>query len=1439
MVDEADDFMQDENDEKIFNDEDIPNTEIGSPTNMAVIDGITQEWEEKEQDVQGDTVPPSPASMTDVGSRLESLIGPEAFNDLETIYSNRGQDLAGQITIGDLPTIGHIEVQNDKDDNPSYILFYDTDGTNITAQIVQEMGISTTDNMTQRIGESGLKFGQILQRSNLSTEVEGSNQWSPSSMGQALTPHLENFISTFAATERRGQLNAQLQHIRSLMLSLGNVFAFDDYRHLEAFMAAWMMKDSTCRLSGVPGTGKTTVIECAATLLSNSYGFNSIQRLCVDKDYQLGAGEEKKIYAENDASTNIYTPTIFPAGQQYNITYGNISRPEIKALWEDWRFNDWSRPKKIGSSYAYVGADGSKRSYVRPSGSYLYDFRFLQPMHDDGRKKVALQPEAYRNLLLQHYYVDVPFNFDVNNVATWPSLSENGTPIIPPGVASKRIVKPVKIMNAEGAVNFDSSLTVSAGEDDNKKSIIMQLAYPEMDKARIDKLLVDITDVSNQNATDIIANYMEESGLNGLYSDAGRNEGYWLREFLHETCYDSRAKPGEEKWSNISQEMIAEIGIAKVDYEKRADEVLYGMEIRETAGYDAAKGAQVSTFDFEPTPRPIVTQPVKFFNEANRSKAGMEDAILGLIAEKKVEYRGKEFDSPNFVAWMDTNPHQKGNDLAFTDRIDMELLFKSVSLGGRYNILSGKGGGKPVLNLVRGMTRTDAVQPLRFQNLRAIWDYISDNDSGIQMTQPGGAYDGFRDIASISVLFSQAYRVRKNIVSVGTENQAAAWVNNPHESPLVDYSTTTNTTSTKDGNSSPVLKQGTDAFASQATTATAWSGDSATTMQLPAIFTRVLGFRFTNSLSKLSRAFAFLRGKTYVSREDIVDAVPYVCAHRIGRSREGLTDSEGNTKGIPKEVAEGLGYNNEQEFLRDVLVNGYLNRDIDIGQGQGASLLEMLDSFYERCISVLQSSDYAHDYEGQILSALQSVFVNTYEGSAGNLATNTTPVHWHIATMVSESERNGQTILRKYNVPEANKRGYPEMYSYYLQKITTPVNVAGAGDSCLYDILKVRNEILNNPNLFSDDKARLISLADEEIAIMASTPTQTGRATDIGPINNRAFQANTLTNLGVEPTLPLLSYGDRIGAWAQVTSSKPPVASVRNVQSGLDMTGRMFDNSSGHEGISGQQLKLVGRIQQGSRSGDSQEYGRFVVNLSRFINLIGPKISGTGRIILNSASEEGNSNIQFTDFMNIVKGTVKDACQPDADVVTFDYVDTAGETSTGSIDYTTDGGFTGISACFPIPHAAITNLDMGDITTTSVSNVGQRREVTTPIRTNDYDANLWRNREEDYLRLWLNICSFGEVETVAGAGTYQTFVFSATVTSNLAEYTPEPEGGATTTEELETVGTVTLLPMNDNRCYSQDTYTGEQTVYDSGNMTKSDREYYLGVIGDALQPRQS
>ena len=47
------------------------------------------------------------------------------------------------------------------------------------------------------------------------------------------------------------------------MTQLGEVFGFDNYEHLEMFFGPWLMKDSTCRLSGIPRTGKTTVIESA------------------------------------------------------------------------------------------------------------------------------------------------------------------------------------------------------------------------------------------------------------------------------------------------------------------------------------------------------------------------------------------------------------------------------------------------------------------------------------------------------------------------------------------------------------------------------------------------------------------------------------------------------------------------------------------------------------------------------------------------------------------------------------------------------------------------------------------------------------------------------------------------------------------------------------------------------------------------------------------------------------------------------------------------------------------------------------------------------------------------------------------------------------------------------------------------------------------------
>ena len=68
--------------------------------------------------------------------------------------------------------------------------------------------------------------------------------------------------------------------------------------------------------------------------------------------------------------------------------------------------------------------------------------------------------------------------------------------------------------------------------------------------------------------------------------------------------------------ANIVAEMLEECGVAKIDYDKRAEEILYGIEIRQITEKNPLTQVTTSSYQFDPTPRPVVTQPIKFFNEA-------------------------------------------------------------------------------------------------------------------------------------------------------------------------------------------------------------------------------------------------------------------------------------------------------------------------------------------------------------------------------------------------------------------------------------------------------------------------------------------------------------------------------------------------------------------------------------------------------------------------------------------------------------------------------------------------------------------------------------------------------------------------------------------------------------------------------------------------------
>ena len=403
--------------------------------------------------------------------------------------------------------------------------------------------------------------------------------------------------------------------------------------------------------------------------------------------------------------------------------------------------------------------------------------------------------------------------------------------------------------------------------------------------------------------------------------------------------------------------------------------------------------------------------------------------MLGLIAEREVEYRGQTFDSPNFVAWMDTNPHQKPNDLAFTDRIDMELYFGSIGMGANQVILensygSGESGSKPKEKLIERIMDGYIDRPLRFHDLRTVWEFIggkqgSTDMTGLQFTPPNvnTGYNGLRDISVVSVLFTQAWQSRieagqaANITGEGfvLDSQQPfmrhrlSESDSPYFSPLADISRATYDTVINAGANTPVRN---------------WDYGS----QPPGQFKRVLGFRFSNSLVKMSRALAFLRGKEYVTRQEIIDALPFVTGHRMGRARAENRESFG---------VEATSFASEQEFIKEAVVHGFLLRETVSSFGtespQGIqTFFESLDSFYARCKNVLTSCQTYVQYENIILKPLQAQI------GIGNPSYS--PVHWHMAVSVVEAERAGETNFREQQYeqsmntlqsPEDMKHDYP------------------------------------------------------------------------------------------------------------------------------------------------------------------------------------------------------------------------------------------------------------------------------------------------------------------------------------------------------------------------------------------------------------------------------
>jgi len=877
-----------------------------------------------------------------------------------------------------------------------------------------------------------------------------------------------------------------------------------------------------------------------------------------------------------------------------------------------------------------------------------------------------------------------------------------------------------------------------------------------------------------------------------LYSDSGANEGYALREFLLEWCYDSRLDEGKIGMANIVAEMLEECGVAKIDYDKRAEEILYGIEIRQITEKNPLTQVTTSSYQFDPTPRPVVTQPIKFFNEANRSGSGVEDAILGLIAEKTVEYRGQRFTSPNFVAWMDTNPHQKGNDLAFVDRIDMELYFGTLSLGGRFNTLVERYGGvesegsTPEIQLVRRMMNNKGssqyIAPMRFHQLKDVWGTVNSMD----FNASGSAEDqgALLDISLLSVLFTQKWMVRDKKDKIYGSDFVFHDAPNVYDSPLADISTTTNSAYVSDHE--------------------AWWGGkfgngSVSNYQAPVVIDRMLGFRFTNSLVKMTRALAFLRGKTHVTRQEVLDALPYCVGHRLGPAREG-EDPKGRDIGINREAMK---FQNEQDFVRDFILNGYVLRNTQAGLGSitgKPSLLDVWDAFVKNCQTHINSTDAYWKYENDIILKVKE---RVRGGS------QITPVHWSIATMMVDNvKRDKDYKIRYASYLERLQRPQSKTFGKTTPEIEQERQLLANNSASQY--FNIRGEIASDPKLFTDDRKTLLDLADSKIEAICGGSMDTvdeaivARLTCIAPTEGAThdgfgqFVSDTTPLGDSKPTaFKWRTYGDGMGAWGHMitdgTNTGNTIANLGEGGNTLDVSGAQNESNQ----------TLAAQYQISIPADGVAEYGPLVEKMKR--------IGG----VMSEYTDEG---VSFGE-----KGTKAEVKDTYGKI--NEYISQAQEAlaewtqnKVQAQDDVISVGKAGFNACFALRHHG--------------QGVADAMELTLP---NGRKVTI---KGEDKLRLWMSLrCIQGD----NGVGEQPMMAFFVGITSAAMRPTRKIDGSGTTID-MDSDGMPVsweVLDLTADDTYNPSYYGNligwqKYQYQDLGNLTTEDYRNYVQMIMDAI-----
>jgi len=354
-------------------------------------------------------------------------------------------------------------------------------------------------------------------------------------------------------------------------------------------------------------------------------------------------------------------------------------------------------------------------------------------------------------------------------------------------------------------------------------------------------------------------------------------------------------------------------GVARINPDKMPDEVLYYTDIvqwkkegKENISAVLEKNPDEDTekdkkrefdesavitekqrYEFIPKPRPIVTAPIKFYNEINRANRPTQDGILPLMAEGRVEQYGVELTSPDSISFFDYNPHldqpETGGrelDQAFLDRIDLSIYITGLDyqsskelavqllmpVGHQYDGKTKGIDAKSVGQSVLESLYHKKIIPLNLSELEQIWNCIKNMD----------VEDRVVDMCVVFMsLFKTSYRIYNNkYYSEGNTPKIPGSTN-------LDFIDLTKVTYGE-----KAVKAQEPQVSSSANSYVAYIDD----------IRRPLGQRALQSIIKLARAYAFMDyaldkpkskilksspADVKVKEKHILACLPYVVEHRI------------------------------------------------------------------------------------------------------------------------------------------------------------------------------------------------------------------------------------------------------------------------------------------------------------------------------------------------------------------------------------------------------------------------------------------------------------------------------------------------------------------------------------------------------------------------------